>query len=181
MTLPAVCPKCAKTFGGWSIGAHSKKCGVTPADLFWQKVVKGDYCWIWKGSIKPRNGYGHFRAAGRDYNAHRFAWEQENGPIPKGMEVMHTCDVPACVNVAHMRLGTHQENMTDCKEKMRHSFGERNKRNVLTADQVRIIKAEYIRGHRGRKANTQELADRFGVGQGAIHAIMRGATWAHVK
>jgi hypothetical protein len=52
--------------------------------------------------------------------AHRLAWEKANGPIPAGMYVCHTCDVPACVNVEHLFLGTQSDNMKDMAAKGRH-------------------------------------------------------------
>lgn len=89
---------------------------------FAEKVDKGPYqkgCWLWRGSIKPRNGYGHMHAHGKDYNAHRLAYELAKGPIPSGMEVMHSCDVPHCVNPAHLSIGTHLDNMRDAAAKGR--------------------------------------------------------------
>jgi hypothetical protein len=52
--------------------------------------------------------------------AHRLAWEEANGPIPAGMYVCHTCDVPACVNVEHLFLGSQSDNMKDMAAKGRH-------------------------------------------------------------
>lgn len=51
--------------------------------------------------------------------AHRFAWELANGPISKGMCVLHKCDTPACVNVEHLFLGTKRDNLADMAIKFR--------------------------------------------------------------
>lgn len=42
--------------------------------------------------------------------AHRAAWQAVHGPIPDGMTVDHECKNQRCVNVAHLRLLTNQEN-----------------------------------------------------------------------
>lgn len=42
--------------------------------------------------------------------AHRYAWEQINGPIPAGMVIDHTCWEHSCVNVDHLRLATRAQN-----------------------------------------------------------------------
>jgi len=76
-----------------------------------------DDCWLWRGGVGG-NGYGAFVTAECRFNpAHRFSYELANGPIPKGMHVLHRCDVPLCVNPAHLFLGTHADNMRDLKEK----------------------------------------------------------------
>lgn len=67
------------------------------------------------------NGYGSQwdpEAQCVDY-AHRLAWRKARGPIPEGMEIMHDCDNPPCVNIDHLRLGTHAENMADMARKGR--------------------------------------------------------------
>ena len=59
-------------------------------DRFWEKVNKGDGCWVWTAATAQ--GYGVFGlTGGAQVNAHRWAYEQEYGPIPEGLQVDHTC------------------------------------------------------------------------------------------
>lgn len=75
-------------------------------------------CIEWQGS-RNRNGYGSVRAEGRTWLAHRWAWVQVHGPIPEGLVVRHRCDNPPCVNVEHLEIGTHADNMRDAVERGR--------------------------------------------------------------
>jgi hypothetical protein len=77
--------------------------------LFRSKVVEDPSgCWLWRGQ---RDSYGHHR--GRP--AHRASWELHHGPIAEGLVILHGCDVKGCVNPAHLRPGTTQENAADRK------------------------------------------------------------------
>lgn len=70
-------------------------------------------CWEWRGMVES-HGYGSIRLGkGKRMRAHRYSWSLYNGPIPKGLFVLHSCDYPRCVNPAHLRLGTQKENMQD--------------------------------------------------------------------
>lgn len=93
----------------------------TLARRFWKKVKKTPTCWLWQGSSR-RYGTIGIKNNGR-WNcsalAHRVSWLLSYGSIPLNQEVMHSCDVPLCVNPAHLRVGTHQENMLDCLRKNR--------------------------------------------------------------
>lgn len=73
-----------------------------------------DECWPWKGATTG-NGYGVIRLSHprRMMYAHRFGWEDANGPIPDGMNVLHHCDNPPCQNPQHWFLGTQLENERD--------------------------------------------------------------------
>ncbi len=178
-----VCPKCGFRGKAHTLGTHVQKCGLTAAQAFFTKVNKDGPggCWIFTGSIKPRNGYGHIRVAGRDHNAHRWSWAHAYGPIPAGKEIAHKCDVPACVNPEHLFVASHHENMLDAMVKRRHAHGERSRHAKLTEAQVIEIRRDFRR--RGVKlTNIDELAPRYpGVRrQTVINAAVR-RTWRHIK
>lgn len=80
-------------------------------------------CVLWTGANDGRRGYGKFALNGVSVRAHRLAWEWANGPIPDGLHVCHSCDNPSCVNVEHLWLGTHAQNMDDMKAKGRAARG----------------------------------------------------------
>ena len=65
-------------------------------------------CWFWVGG-SAGGGYGLFKGE----SAHRKSYRIYRGSIPKGMCVLHTCDVPCCVNPDHLYIGTHAHNMRD--------------------------------------------------------------------
>ena len=48
---------------------------------------------------------------GKMEGVHRIAWMEVNGSIPAGLEIDHVCRNRRCVNVAHLRLVTHRENL----------------------------------------------------------------------
>lgn len=87
-------------------------------ERFWSKVEKTDGCWLWTAYLDER-GYGTFGYKGKVHYAHRVSYELTKGPIPIGLHILHSCDNPACVNPAHLRTGTHTDNMRDKVERGR--------------------------------------------------------------
>jgi hypothetical protein len=116
-------------------------------------------------------GYGQKTIKGKKVHAHRDAYERANGPIPDGMVVRHTCDNPACINPAHLLIGTQKDNVRDCIERGRRfdNSGSNHPRTHLTPDDVKAI----------RYACKQKIPQRvigswFGIQQQAVSKINAG-------
>lgn len=97
-------------------------------EKFWSipNIIGLDDCWIWTRFLDDW-GYGSiwFKSDGRRRRvpAHRFAYAVSKGHVPGPKTfILHTCDNPACVNPAHLRLGTPQDNSTDMCRKGRQPF-----------------------------------------------------------
>ena len=152
------------------------------AECFWEKVQKDESCWLWTGGTNAC-GYGTIGVKGRCQLAHRVSWELHNGPVPDGMCVLHNCpggDNPACVNPAHLWLGTHHENMLDRGAKGRDGGplrrGELNANAKLTAEDVLEIREQFARGIKDYKGT----AERYRVSPGLIYAVVQRRAWKHL-
>jgi hypothetical protein len=117
-------------------------------ERFMSKVNKTDTCWLWKAGLNHKQ-YGQFSITlngwTKTYRAHRFIYEYFNGPIPEGMLVCHSCDVPGCVNPDHLWLGTVSDNAIDAVNKKRHGMTK---------------KTHCPRGHEYTPENTYRRANR---------------------
>jgi hypothetical protein len=82
---------------------------------FWARVDKHresnelDPCWTWTGAKTPP-GYGVLRIKQVNVYTHRFAYEQEVGPIPGGFHIDHLCRNTSCVNPTHLEAVTPRVN-----------------------------------------------------------------------
>ena len=149
--------------------------GLTLPERFEQKVelIPFTTCHWWAGGLDT-HGYGQFSVDGKANLAHRVSYELYKGAVTDGLQVLHTCDQPLCVNPDHLFLGTHQDNMDDKVKKGRQSalIGERNPKAVLTEGDVREIRAS------GK--SQKDLANEYGVGQTAISRVLLRQSWKHV-
>lgn len=176
-----------------------------PETRFWANVEKTGSCWLWTGSLMT-SGYGRMAVKGRHVGAHRFAYEIQNGPIPDGLNVCHSCDVKRCVRGDHLWLGDARANVHDALKKGRLRTGDRHPLRVnperaargersgyrlhpehypkgearwgakLTSSAVIAMRNEYAGGDISFKA----LAAKYGVTAMAAHHAVRGKTWKHV-
>jgi hypothetical protein len=142
-------------------------------------ALKDNGCLEWQLHINS-SGYGNVRVNGRMKKAHRYAWEQRNGPIPEGKLICHKCDNRRCVNVEHLFLGTHTDNMQDMHAKNRHpkyTFAVNGVHNqaVLSPEEVLEIRARYAKGVRGVGAS---LAKEYGVAASVISRIVNKKLWS---
>lgn len=147
---------------------------------FWSKVRKGDSCWEWTAGAF-RGGYGCFHIANKSrwracsVKASRFAWAIENGRVPFGLLVRHTCDNPACVRPSHLIVGTQTDNMRDAVVRGRQSRGEGRPLAKMTDERVRAL-----RERRAQGISFMQLAREFGISDWTVRGICGGRRWKHV-
>lgn len=123
------------------------------------------------------NGYGVKGYKRKTYRAHRLAYALHHNLDPSSMGgvVMHSCDNRACVNPAHLSLGTHQANMADMVAKDRQAKGSTHGRSILSEELVGIIRARFVKGCRvnGCRALGREL----GIDATVISELTSGKTY----
>lgn len=122
---------------------------------------------VHKQNPYPRVSLEYGQHAKQTY-AHRKAWMDHYGPIPKGMHVCHRCDNPRCVNIDHLFLGTPSDNMRDMIAKGRKPKTIRK----LTPIKVKAI--------RGLKANNHVVAALFGIAPCTVGQIRSRRCWKHI-
>lgn len=147
--------------------------GKTAEQRFWEKVDKAGECWIWM-AYRNSDGYGMFKATAYHLvSAHRYIYEQECGPIPDGHYVCHTCDVPACVNPAHLFVGTQKENVNDMFSKRR----DPKSRGTLYHPWNAKLTPEEVLSIRSSTLHPTELAHKYNVHWRTIYRIRSRDTW----
>ncbi len=150
--------------------------GITAIDRFEMQYipVTESGCWLWTGSPE-KDGYGRMRVNGKRPKAHRYSYETFVGEIPKGMSVLHKCDVSCCVNPNHLFVGTHEDNMKDQKNKGRTLYGEKGTNVKLKEADVYNILSAIKNGEPQLK-----IANRFGISQASVSLIKTGKNWPHI-
>lgn len=67
-------------------------------------------CWLWDWDTAT-TGYGRVRWEGQRQGAHRVIYTLVKGPIPKGLQLDHSCRLRCCVNPDHTEPVTLVENV----------------------------------------------------------------------
>ena len=149
---------------------------LTPVvDRFLKHVNKTETCWLWTGG-KDKDGYGLIRIKGKLIRAHRASWELFCGPIPDGLDALHKCDNPPCVNTDHLYLGTNMQNVQDRVDRKRGADGVKHPNAHFTKEQIQDIRRRY---HPYRYP-ASKLAAQFGVSVASIIAIVKRRTYKDI-
>jgi hypothetical protein len=148
--------------------------------IFARVKIDEQGCWIWQGA-RQAHGYGCVSRSGKQVRVHRLVAEKFYGPIPRGMDVMHLCDRPACCNPVHLRIGSRSDNMQDCSSKGRHKRSGGAKPGAANgASKLTDEKVSALRQRRREGATIAQLEQEFGVSEGTIRPALYGKTWGHV-
>lgn len=139
----------------------AKKIQINPDTGCWefvQNITSGGY-------VNFRPGDGTVRAA------HRWMYEYvHNVKLSREQFICHTCDVPHCVNPAHLELGDHKSNMRDRDNKGRNPGNPYGRKGKLTASAIKDI--------RSSKIPKTQLARKHQVPVTTIYKILKGKLYS---
>lgn len=90
------------------------------------------------------------------------------------MQVLHRCDVRACINPAHLFLGTNADNVADkiAKGRAANARGAQNGCAKLTDERARAIFCAH-----GKQS---DIGARFGVTHRTVSLIKNKKAWRHI-
>lgn len=145
-----------------------------PVDVFKFIDMRGpDECWRWLGTWGGRSTdtRPYFQANGVRKIAYRWVWELVHGVQLQQHElVLHSCDQGAypvgCMNPAHHRIGTVEDNARDMTARQRHGLPH----NVVKA----------IRRLLDQGRLQSEIAKLYGLSPEIVSAIATGRVYRHI-
>ena len=139
-------------------------------------------CVEWTAA-RLHNGYGIFHC-GPDKKmmpAHRWIFQVTHArKLASNIDVCHTCDNRACVNLSHLYAGTRKQNMADAVARGRTNTlikprGEAHGMARLCNEDVRAIRSLAAFG-----VGPERLAWRFDVARYTIDRIVKRQSWKHI-
>lgn len=145
-------------------------------ELIYDTNEKG--CMLVTSHCKNKQGYVIVMREGKTLFLHRYVYEKHNGSIPSGLLVRHKCDNPSCVNIEHLELGTHQDNMNDMVERGRVStpetVGEKNGNAKINEDIVLEILKD-------KTSTNKALGIKYSIHHSTVSAIRKRKIWKHIQ
>ena len=117
-------------------------------------------CWEWT-RCKDSKGYGLVCVAGKMQRAHRYMYEQCNGPLEEGVQLDHLCRNHSCINPDHVEPVTNAVNT------------QRGLRAKLTWPEVNELRRLSIEEH----LSTVALGNMFDVSQAQAWNIVNNKCW----
>jgi DNA-binding CsgD family transcriptional regulator len=90
--------------------------------------------------------------ASKVVRAHRFAWELEHGPLPKGARLKHRCATLACVRPSHLEVSVEGAPL------------------LPTRRQLHVL--ERLAAHGGQPARYADVAQELGISPATVQRHM---------
>lgn len=126
-------------------------------------------------------GYGAAHVANRMWRISRFVvfynleTDEEREEFLRSRQIVrHSCNNKACINLKHLLVGTHQDNMNDLADSGALK-GVNNPKAKLDEEDVRKIRNLYKLG-----ATVTMLAKDYHVVRSVIYDIVNGRHWRHI-
>lgn len=137
-------------------------------DCMMRTVKSKTGCLLYTGTLTD-DGYAQTSENGKDLRVSHLILEAYRGPREKGMNALHHCDTPACVNPFHLYWGTLKQNTRDLLRRGRSN----HKHSRVVPETVQSIRLRLRAGDA-----TKDIAASFGVTLDTVYRIKNRATWA---
>lgn len=141
--------------------------------------IKENGCIEWNLKIN-RSGYASMQHDGKSWLVHRLVWTFKHGEIPEGMCICHKCDNRKCINIDHLFIGTHADNMQDMAQKGRSNsgryHGEMHGLSKLTESDIHEIRSA-LSSAKSKDGTSGRLAIQYGVSESTISLIKNNKIW----
>lgn len=158
----------------------TSKCWIDPMEWIEKNIIQdANGCWIWQLAKRkpPDLPYGIMKYEGRTMKVYRVVYTLTHGEIPKGLFVLHNCDVAECCNPVHLFLGSQLDNIKDRHTKNRNGvtnqWGERAPKTVITEKQAIDILQRHANG-----ASNQILIEEYG--RNAVQNVLAGKSYKYL-
>jgi hypothetical protein len=156
----------------------SMKKNFTLDELLAQTNETKNGCLEWS-KAKTSAGYSQKWDGEKISYVHRIVCEIVNG-VEIGLDVLHSCDNPPCINPKHLSWGTRKENVQDMirknRQKLNPQKGEKHGMSKLTKQKVREI-----RKFRKEGVILRVLSEKYGVSIATVQRVAEYKIWKEVK
>lgn len=137
---PAKCATCDSEYVRHASGNRHCSDACRFLEIFNGIEKDGNGCMLWPKSVNVESGYGQLSTwhdgKRKILATHRLSYQIARGAIPAGKDVLHKCDVRACINPEHLFIGTAKDNTHDMAKKGRVGVGFRGFKGAARASQA---------------------------------------------
>lgn len=111
-------------------------------DRIMENVVKNkNGCWLYLGQ-QNEGGYGIISLDGDKWLTHRLMFAIHVRKPKTGMMVCHICDVPNCINPAHLYEGTAKDNALDKQQRPKPNAKPGGRKPSIDTPELKVLRAE---------------------------------------
>lgn len=148
-------------------------------DITWEIDKNG--CWNCTSHVPNTYGYPQIRYKRKFVMLSHVIYELHFGELREGLQVLHHCDNPKCLNPDHLFAGTNKDNVDDMVMKNRQSHQGSPGMKGEKHPQAKLNDISVVDILRDRTLNLRQMAKKYGVSMAVISKIRCGGSWKHIK